>query len=86
MEEAYIVYILSAHRERERERERERGGGGYRVQINNKCSEHGCWNLKKGHRACLIKGTRSTIVALNVVMENMPEMLVQVPEVEGYVM
>ena len=81
MEEAYIVYILSAYTERERERER-----GTEVQIYNKCSELGCWNLKKGHRACLIKGTRSTIVALNVVMENMPEMLVQVPEVEGYVM
>ena len=45
MEEAYIVYILSAHRERERERG---GGGGYRLQIYNKCSELGCWNLKKG--------------------------------------
>ena len=82
MEEAYIVYILSAHRERERERE---GGGGteYKFTTSAVSLVAGIW---RKDRACLIKGTRSTIVALNVVMENMPEMLVQVPEVEGYVM
>ena len=43
MEEAYIVYIL-----RERERERESKTISTEVQIYNKCSELGCWNLKKG--------------------------------------
>ena len=79
MEEAYIVYILSAYTEREREREREK----YKFTTSAVSLVAGIW---RKDRACLIKGTRSTIVALNVVMENMPEMLVQVPEVEGYVM